>query len=90
MRTSLNNIKLIDDYLLGNLPTGEALLFEANTLLNNQLAEDVMLQKKTHNIIEQYGRQSIKAEIAAVQQTLATAPQYHGFMQRIANLFKKH
>lgn len=89
MRTSLNNIKAIDDYLIGNMAPGDTLLFEAKMLLNGDLSRDVLHQQNTYSIIRQYGRQSIKAEIKAVQQTLATAPQHQRFMQRIVNLFKK-
>lgn len=89
MRTSLNNIKAIDDYLLGSMAPGDALLFEANLVLNNDLREDVQLQQSIYTIVRQYGRQSIKAEIMAVQQTLSTAPQHQGFMRRIKNLFSK-
>jgi hypothetical protein len=89
MRTSLNNIKTIEDYLLGNIAPGDTLLFEAKMLLSGDLREDVQHQQSTYSIIRQYGRESIKAEIKAVQQTLATAPQHQGFMQRIVNLFKK-
>ena len=89
MRTSLNNIKAIDDYLLENMAPGDHLLFEAKMLLNGDLSRDVLHQQNTYLIIRQYGRQSIKAEIKAVQQTLATASQHQRFMQRIVNLFKK-
>lgn len=90
MRTSLNNIKAIDDYLLGRMEPDDALLFEVNMLLNSNLVIDVKYQQSTYSIIRKYSRQNIKAEIMAVQETLATAPQYRGFMQQIANLFKKH
>ena len=89
MRTSLNNIKAIDDYIFGSMAHGDALLFEAKMLLNNDMRDDVQHQKRTHAIIRQYGRQNIKTEIKAVQQILATTPQYNSFMQRIVNLFKK-
>jgi hypothetical protein len=89
MRTSLNNTKGIDDYLLGNMAPGDMLLFEAKMLLYTHLTEDVLHQQNTYSIIRQYGRQSIKAEIKAVQQTLTTAPQHQSFMRRIVNLFKK-
>jgi hypothetical protein len=89
MRTSLNNIKVIDDYLLGNIDPGDKLLFDANMLLNNDLKDDISHQQKTYAIIRQYGRQKIKCEIIAVQQLLNNAPQHRGFVQRIANLFKK-
>ncbi|SEV95279.1 hypothetical protein SAMN05428988_0746 [Chitinophaga sp. YR573] len=88
MRTSLNNIKAIDDYLLGCMAPGDAVLFEANVLLNNDLINEIKHQQSAHEIIRQYGRQKIKDEIVAVQEKLAAAPQYLGYMQRIANLFK--
>ena len=90
MRTSLNNIKAIDDYILGNMAPGDALLFEANMLLNNDLVNDMGHQQNTYAVIRQYSRQKIKDEIVAVQKILATAPQHRGFMHRIANLFKKY
>ena len=89
MRTSLNNIKAIDDFLFGSMEPAEALLFDAKILLDNDLREGVLHQQNTHSTIRQYGRKSIKAEIMAVQQTLTSAPQHRGFMQRIANFFNK-
>ena len=88
MRTSLNNIKAIDDYLLGNMPPGDALLFRANMILNDDLVNDVAHQQLTHETIRQYGRKSIKAEIVAVQKKLAVTPEYRNYIQRILNLFK--
>ena len=89
MRTSLNNIKSIEDYLLGHLSDDDALLFEANMILNSDLADDIKLQQNTYAVIRQYSRQKIKAEIKAVQEKLLIAPENQNFLQRIANLFKK-
>lgn len=88
MRTSLNNIKAIDDYLLGKMAPGDGLLFEANMILNADLINDIALQQSTYAAITQYSRKVVKEEIMAVQKTLCTAPQHSGFMQRMANLFK--
>jgi ASC-1-like (ASCH) protein len=88
MRTSLNNIKAIDDYLLGRMAPGDALLFEANMLLNNDLINDIEHQQRAYSIIREYSIQNIRAEIRAVQKTLATAPQHRSFMHRITHLFK--
>ncbi len=90
MRISLNNIKAIDDYILGNLLPGDALLFEANMLLNNDLVNDTEHQQNTYAVIRQYSRKKMKEEIVAVQKILATTPQHRGFMHRIVNLFKKY
>lgn len=90
MRTSLNNIKTIDDYFLGCMAPDDRLLFEANMLLNSNLTNDVQHQQSAYAVIRLYSRQKIKAEIMAVQETLATEPQHQGFMQRIAKLFNKY
>ncbi len=89
MRTSLNNIKTIDDYVSGRMAPDDALLFEANMLLNDDLRTEINDQQKTYAIIRQYSRKKVKGEIIAVQKIFTTASQYQGFMQRIANLFKK-
>jgi hypothetical protein len=89
MRTSLNNIKAIDDYLLNGMAPGDLLLFEANMILNDELVNDVAHQQSAYAMIRQYSRQRIKEEIMAVQETLTTAPQHVVFMQRIASMFKK-
>jgi len=88
MRTSLNKIKAIDDFLSGNMAAADALVFEANRLLHKDLADDVRQQQNAHAMIRLYGRQSIRAEIKAVQQALVSEPQHQSFMQRIINLFK--
>jgi hypothetical protein len=90
MRTSLNNIKIIDDYLLGRMAPEDLPLFEANMLLNSDLSDDVKYQQSTYSIIRQYSRQNIKSEIKAIQETLATAPEHVGFMRSIGNLFKMY
>lgn len=89
MRTSLNNIKAIDDYLLGEMAPVDALLLDANRLLNSDLNSDIEHQQNTYEVIRQYSRKKIKEEIVAVQKILATAPEHRGFIQRIGNLFKK-
>ena len=90
MRTSLNNIKIIDDYLLGRMAPEDLPLFEANMLLNSDLSDDVKYQQSTYSIIRQYSRQNIKSEIKAIQETLAKAPEHVGFMRSIGNLFKMY
>jgi hypothetical protein len=89
MRTSLNNIKAIDDYIFNRLAPGDTLLFEANMLLDIDLANGVKQQQSTHAIIRQYGRQKIREEIISVQNILASAPQHRAFRLRIAKLFTK-
>lgn len=88
MRTSLNEIKLADDYLHGQLPTGDALLFEATMLISSMLREDVSCLDTTHGLITQYSRKKLKAEIETVHHQLFTNPAHKSFTQRILNIFK--
>lgn len=90
MRTSLNNIKAIEDYCFGRLAPDDALIFEANVLLDKNLAENVAQQRVTYAIIKQYSRKKIKAEIWNVQEKLVALPEHQRFIKRIANLFKRH
>jgi hypothetical protein len=89
MRTSLNNIKAIEDHLFGYNAPGDALVFEARLILSSSLRDEVQQQQNTYKVIRQYSRKQLKAEIAAVQEKLTTQPAHQGFMQRIINLFKK-
>ncbi|WP_448702360.1 hypothetical protein ACFGVR_08425 [Mucilaginibacter sp. AW1-3] len=81
---------MIEDHLFGRTAPGDALLFEANSILNSSLRDDVRHQQKTYAVITQYSRKKLRVEIAAAQQKLQTQPQHQGFMQRIISLFKKH
>ncbi len=88
MRTSLNNIKTIDDYISGSMHPGDAMVFQANMLLNSDLKNEVMDMQIAHTIIRHYSRQSIKSEITAVHNAILNAPHLHLLMKRVANLFK--
>jgi len=89
MRTSLNEIKLIDGYIFNSNPTEDALLFDALLILNPELPGQIMWQKKTHAIVQQYGRRKIRAEIEAVHQQLFSTTEHQSFRRRILSLFSK-
>jgi len=89
MRTSLNEIKEIDDHLLKQSPPDEALLFEAKLIINPELQYRVQWQQQTLNLVQQYGRDSFRAEIEAVHQKLFSQPGHEGFRQKIMRLFGK-
>ncbi len=89
MRTSLNEIKLIDAHILGENAPGDALVFEARLILNPGLAEQTAWQLQTHGLIRQYGKKRVKAEIEAVHQKLFTQPQHSRLKMKILSLFGK-
>ena len=89
MRTSLNEIKLIDDHLFNLAAPEERLVFDALLILDPGLAKRVMWQHKTHEIVQQYSRNKLKAEIETFHRKLFSEPQHQSFRQRVLALFSK-
>lgn len=89
MTTSWNETKQIETHLLGTAEPGEALLFDTKLLLDTELADKVIAQRKAYEIVKQFGRKQLKKEIEAIQQTLFTHPKHIRFSQKIRQLFKK-
>jgi hypothetical protein len=89
MKTSWSETEQIEAHLFGTADTGNRLLFEANRLLNANLADKITWQQKTYAIINNYGRLQLKKEIEAVHQQLFTQREHLSFSQRIRQLFVK-
>ena len=88
MRTSLNEIKLIDGYIFNSNPIEDALLFDAMRIINPQLSTQIAWQKKTHAVVQQYSRKKLKAEIETVHQKLFNEAKHSNFRQKILSIFK--
>lgn len=89
MRTSLNNIKEIDDHVLNQSAPQDALLFEAKLIIDPELKYKVMWHKQTLSIVNQYGRNNLRTIIENVHQQLFTQPEHLTFKQKILRLFNK-
>ncbi|WP_448104320.1 hypothetical protein [Pedobacter panaciterrae] len=89
MKTSWNELRLIEDFLLSDTDTEDILLFEANLLLQPNLKESVFWQQKTYSLVHKYGRLRLRKEIDQVHEKLFTAPEHHSFRQKIMQLFGK-
>ena len=87
MRTSLNEIKQIDDRLFSQASIEDALLFDAMLILDPGLSDKVLWQKRVHRLVQQYGRKKLKAEIESVHRQLFTEPVHQSFRQKILSLF---
>jgi hypothetical protein len=87
MRTSLNDIQQIDDYLLKVAGEGDNALFEARLILQPALQENLLWQQRTYDVIRQYSRRQLKAEIAAVHQQLFHEPEHSSFRRKIMAFF---
>ena len=89
MTTSWNETQQIEAYIFGTAQPEEILLFEAKLLLDEELTNKVITQKKAYDAIRQFGRKQLKLEIEALQQTLFTHPKHRSFSQKIIGLFRK-
>jgi len=89
MRTSLNEIKLIDGHLFNEGTHEDALLFDAMLIINPGLSNQIMWQKKTHAVVQQYGRKKLRAEIEEVHRQLFCEATHRSFRQKILSLFSK-
>ena len=89
MRTSLNNIQLVDDYLLGIATPQDSLLLQAKVIINPSLNDEIYWHKQTHGLVQQYGRKQLRAEIEAVHNQLFTRTEHLSFRQSILRFFKR-
>lgn len=89
MKTSLNEIQLIEAHLLGAGPVEDQLLFEAKLVLQPELRQSLYWQEKTYGLLQQYGRQQLRKEIEQVHQTLFTGSMHRSFSQKILSFFRK-
>jgi hypothetical protein len=89
MKTSLNELQLIEDFLLLNTNAEDKVLMQARQILQPDLQESVHWQQKTYRLIETYGREQLRKEISQVHQKLFTAPAHFSFSERVKRFFIK-
>jgi hypothetical protein len=89
MTTSWNETQQIEAHIMGTAQTGDALLFEAKLMLDNDLADKVIWQQKAYHTIQQFGRRQLKKEIELIHHNLFTQPEHSSFSQKIRRLFSK-
>jgi xylose isomerase len=89
MRTSLNELKQTEDFLLDTMRPEEAVVFQAKMLIDPALQRNVRMQQKVYSVIRQYGRKKLRAEIEQVHSTLFQQPQHQSFREKIYQLFSK-
>lgn len=87
MRTSLNEIREIEEFLFGQLPPEDALVFEACLSLNPEIVEKTKLQKKVYTLIKMYGRKKLREEVKAVEFNLFHKPEHQSFRNKMLRIF---
>jgi len=89
MRTSLRETKMLDDYNLRNQRKDERLLTEAKLILYPELRDKLHWQQRVYEVVRQYGRRALKAELETVHEQLFTESRFARFRSRIFRIFKK-
>ncbi|MBB6239353.1 hypothetical protein HDC90_004006 [Pedobacter sp. AK013] len=89
MKTLLNELRLIEHYLLSDDKDGESFLLEAKMILQPELKEQVYWQQKTYQVVRDYGRKQLKNEINNIHETLFNTEAHQSFRQKVMHLFGK-
>ncbi|WP_345954690.1 hypothetical protein [Mucilaginibacter sp. PAMB04168] len=89
MKTSATETRLIDSYLLGQMPPADKLVFDAKLMLCPELQQTADCQQKVHQLVKLRGRQKLKARIQEAEQKVFSQPEYSGFRQRVWRLFNR-
>jgi hypothetical protein len=87
MRTSLNNIKRIDDFISGKLSPTNSLIFQARLLLDYDLRQQVQWQKRTVALINLYGRKKLRKEVEKIHRDIFAVNSDHFLKHRVRELF---
>jgi hypothetical protein len=87
MKTSLTEITHIENFLHGNLETGDRLVFEARILTDHSLSNRVISQQNLYTIVNHYGREKLRLELEELHQKLFTDPKKISFRERILRIF---
>jgi len=88
MRTSLIETEQIEKFMQHEGDVSERLLLEARMQVDSELAERVAFQAQTYQLIREYGRQQLRAEICRVQKKVFNESAYRKFQTRVRSYFK--
>jgi len=90
MRTSLNEIQEIEKYIHEELSTEDTLVFDAKTIINPSLRQNLFLQKKIHDLLRLYHRAKLKDEMEKIHQRVFHKPENASFRKNIFQLFNSN
>lgn len=89
MRTSLNNIKHIEEFLEGTMSLEDSLLFHAKMIVSPALRREVRIQKQAYSVIRLYGRKLVRQQIQDVHQEIFNDSSDHPMKHQVSTLFTK-
>lgn len=85
--TSCTDTQQIEQYIKGQLSTGERLLFEARLLTSATLRANVRAQQRVYELLRLYQRKQVLQQAEAVHRQLFTDPAHADFQRSIHQLF---
>lgn len=87
MRTSLNEIKIIEQYITHGFNSIEKRAFEKQMHQNEALRLNIFLQQKIYRILPFYRRRRVKERAEQIHQQLFHDPEHIKFRNSILQLF---
>jgi hypothetical protein len=87
MRTSLTEIKQIEDHLAGTSDVPERLVFEAKMLTQPELRINVHLQQTIIRIVNLLHRKKMKQDLQKIHDELFSSKEKSSFRKNIFKLF---
>jgi hypothetical protein len=87
MRTSLNEIKLIEQYLENKLSLPEKLQVEARVINDFSFRLHVYFQKKLYSVIRRYYKEQLRHQVDDHHQQVFADPRKKEFQNKILKLF---
>jgi hypothetical protein len=88
MRTSLDKLNMIENFLSGQLSPEGRVLFDAQLVLDKDLSDDLSAQRGAYKIIRAYSRQSLKSELEILHTELQRDSKLKSFWQNIYKIFQ--
>lgn len=89
MRTSLNKLKVWEEYLEHQLLPEEKLLLDAHLIIDKKLKDELYCQQKAYQLVNAYGREDLRAQLLRVDQELFANPAHKNFVDKIKGFFRK-
>ena len=88
MRTSLSEIKLIEEYLTDQLDVPARLMVEGRMIADNDFRINVNVQRMIYSLLEGYNLRRIKEEAKELHLRLVAGPD-ENFRNSVLQIFQK-
>ena len=87
MKTSYSKLIMTEKFLRGELSPQDAVLFEAQLLLDDELKKHTFFHRMVHRLILLYGRKKNKAHLESVHAHLLNDPANSVYRESILKIF---